>query len=332
MGEIKPTWVKFKDMGGPRYLGEKDSSGNYLHVYNPPKPWGVWSQILGVVARSEGRHDTVVMYDETGVTAGAFQWTFKSGRLQKLIQSFKGVPYFDFSSENDSTLFDVYLVKQDGLQIFEEFDFKIEGGSFCAKNGKSFSANSETDRQIIVDTCMGRRSLLNPPQQKEFALGLCALVAGLFQKPEIQAASIEYAKMEFKLALNYNRPPLEDVGGQIRCLLPEPVWGSPIPAIFFNLFQNSPGGAFQLFINAMTAAQGKGLAKLKSDGYVLGGGSNVIDDILIIIWKRLNATKYADWGFGSKQYIESGGKNPPRIMNIQPAIKEFYGIDLPYFK
>ena len=53
-------------------------------------------------------------------------------------------------------------------------------------------------------------------------------------------------------------------------------------------------------------------------------------DVLDIIWGQLNRSAYADWGVRSKQYLESGGKNPPRIMNIRPAINEFYGIDLPY--
>lgn len=330
MSDPKPTWVKYRSMGGPRYLGEKQD-GRFVHVYNPPKPWGIWSQILGVVARSEGRHDTVVMYDETGVTAGAFQWTFKSGRLQKLLEFFKSVQHFDFVKNRDATLFEEHCVMDDGRQIFEPFGFKIEGGKFVTDGGKVLNPNIKAQQKAIVDICMGRRALVKNAQQH--ALGLCAEFARLGQQPDIQAAMVEYAKMEFKRSLDVKRPPLSSVGGTIRCLLPDEVWGSMIPAIFFNLNQNSPGGSFTLFKNAMKTAQAKGIVYLDGPaGYKMQDGKLGVEPLQRIIWERLNRTKYADWGFGSKQYIESGGKNPPRIMNIRPAIEEFYGVKLPYYK
>jgi hypothetical protein len=326
-------------MGGPIHRGKKEG-GKFVHVYNPPKPWGVWSQILGVVARSEGCFDTTVMYDETGVTAFQGQWTFKSGRLQRLLQFFKSIPYYDFEEDTDRTLFDHYCVDGDGRQVFEKFGFRIDGGRFVTTSGKRLNPSFQRQRKAIVDICMGRRSLDGHKNSRQFALALCNLFAFLGQQPDIQAACVEYSKIEFKRSLDIRRRPLKSVGGTIRCLLPEAVWGSPIPAIFFNLNQNSPGGSFTLFKNAMKTAQKKGLVYLDgpANGYemyedvhggvVVGGVSLLLD----IIWRRLCKTKYADWGFGSKQYIESGGKNPPRIKRIRPAIKEFYGIDLLYYK
>lgn len=327
---IKPTWVKYKDMGGPLYRGEKRGTKK-VHVYDPGEPWGVWSQVLGVVARCEGTHDTVVMYDETGVTAFFLQWTFKSGRLQNLLQFMKGVP----SADGVSSVFDKYCVDESGRQIFSGFGFRIDGGWFVTSAGKVLNPAKKRERDAIVDVCMGRRALGTQKAQRRFALDLCAMFARLGQEKEVQDAAIDFAKVEFKRALKVKRSPLKDVGWRISSLLPGQVWGTPIPAIFFNLYQNSPGGAFRLFKGAWKEAHRTGVAFFVEGGDDAGYGLTSDDrygELLDIIWTRLNRTKYADWGFGSKQYIESGGKNSPRIMRIKPAIKEFYDVDLPYDK
>lgn len=332
MGQIKPSWVKYKSMGGPRYLGER-VSGVWLHTYEPPLPWGVWTQILGVVARCEGRHDTVVMYDETGVTFGAFQWTFKSGRLQRLLQFFKSIPHLNFEDWTEDTLFETHCRGDQG-QIFEDFGFKIRGGNFVntVAMGKVLDPRKKGQRKEIVDICMGRKSLCGFRSSRKFALNLCKTFAELGQQPDIQAACVEYAKLEFKRALDVRRGPLKKVGGTIRCLLPDAVWRSPIPAIFFNLYQNSPGGSFRLFKRAMREADKKGLVTFEGGEIGYDMPDKNVEALLDLIWRRLCRSSYADWGFKSKQYIASGGKNPPRIKNIRPAIKEFYGIDLKYYK
>lgn len=331
MSKIKPSWTRYRDMGGPLYRGEK-KNGKYVHVYNPSQPWGVWSQILGVVARCEGNFDTIVMYNGTGCTVGAFQWTFKSGRLQRMLEFLKSIPYCDFESDEelgDWTLFDEHCT-EGGKQIFERFGFAIKGGRFCLPGMNVLYPRKAIDRKCIIDTCMGRRALLGKKEERRFALDLCALFARLGQQPGIQAAMIEYAKIEFKQALDVRRKPLKSVGGTIRCLLPDEVWGSPIPAIFFNLFQNSPGGAFALFKNALKTALKKGVIVKEENRYKMK--EEDVQHYLDIIWRRLNRTAYADWGWRSKQYVESGGRNPPRIKRIKPAIKEFYGIELPFYK
>jgi hypothetical protein len=141
--------------------------------------------------------------------------------------------------------------------------------------------------------------------------------------PGIQAAQNEYAKIELKQALGYRRPPLASVGGTIKHMLPDEVWGTPIPAIFFNLYQNLPGGSFKLFKSALSDAEKKGIVTF-NDGYHVQKST---DDLLLLIWEKLCRTSIADWGFRSKQYL-ANKKNTPRITRIQPAIKKYYGIDL----
>jgi len=325
-------WVKYKNMGGPRYLGQRGKDRKFVHTYKPQEPMGVWSQIMAVVAACEGNFDTVVMYDETGVTAGFMQWTFKSGRLQKLLQFMKSIPCIDFTQrDSDENLFDDLLVMDDGRQIFSRFGFSIQNGKFFS-GGKFLNPVNKKEQKRIVDVCMGRGLGLKDDKARVHAMALCKLFAGLGRTPTFQAAQVEFGKHEFKLALDAKRPPLKEVGGTIRHLIPDEAWGTPIPAIFFNLYQNAPMGAFRLFKNALKKAKAKRLVELTSvEGYVLADGASM-DDVLDIIWRQLNRTGYADWGFRSKQYLESGGKNPPRIKRIKPAIKEYYGVDLPYYK
>lgn len=331
---IKPRWVKYKEMGGPLYRGEKKAGGKLVHVFDPPKPWGVWTPVLGVVARCEGSHDTVVMYDETGVTAFFLQWTFKSGRLQTLLQFLKGVPC---GEDPSLSVFDRYCVHRGGAQFFRAHGFAISNGRFCStETGRRLDPSKLSDRRELVDICMGRRLYGSAKEKRKFALDLCALFASIGQKKEVQDAVTDFAKVEFKRALKVKRKVLKGVGGCISSLLPESVWGGPVPAIFFNLYQNSPGGAFRLFSGAWKEAHKKGFAFRvlggECAGYELTSPGRGSDDFLEVVWGRLNKTKYADWGFGSKQYIESGGKNPPRIMRIKPAIRDYYDINLEYDK
>ena len=61
------SWVKWKHYQGVKLVGKNS--------YNPPQPWGPWTKIMGVVAKCEGNHDTVISYDGTGLTWGFMQWT-----------------------------------------------------------------------------------------------------------------------------------------------------------------------------------------------------------------------------------------------------------------
>lgn len=338
-GDVKVRWVKYKKMGGPRYLGKREK-GKFLYQYDPPtpKPWGVWSQILGVVAECEGNHDTVVMYDETGVTFGAFQWTFKSGRLQKLLEFFKSVPVYDFDDEEDNTLFSDYCMKSgdDGMksQIFEDFGFIISKGKFVSlvDHYRILSPWKPKDRKRMVNICMGRHRPVK--ERRRHALGLCEEFVWLGQNPDIQFAMAEYAKIEFKRSLDVPRKPLLGFCDTIRGLLNDDLWGTPIPAIFFSLYQNYPLYAYRLFVSIMKEALKKGMILLDGDTlkyYVNPEGFHQnLQDMIELTWKKVCLTSYVDWGFRSKQYIKSGGKNPPRIKRLKPAIKKYYGLSLPY--
>jgi hypothetical protein len=325
MSSLRPSWVKYKDMGGPLYRGKKEKGKGFLFEYDPLLPWGVWTQILGVVAECEGRYDTVVMYDNTGVTFGVFQWTFTSGRLQRFLEFMKSIPVYDFVDGIDTTVFE-NLCTTGGTQVFEDFGFRIKEGFFWAESdGKYQKMNPSITAQKnrIVRICLGEEG-----GGKKQALDLCRLFAVMGQQPEVQEVQQDYAKLEFKKSLGYHRPPLGKVGGTIRGLLPDELWGTPTPAIFFSLWQNLPGGSYKLFSKAMTRCNKEGLVDF--DPSV--GFFNVRDPDAITyrVWEELCLTKIADWGFGSKQYIKSGGKNPPRIMRIKPAIEKYYGKVLPW--
>lgn len=102
-------WQKYNNHEGPVYRGSLR--------YNPKKPWGAWERILGCIARCEGSHDTVVMYDGTGVTWGFQQWTMTSGRLQKVLQSLKAIPYQGLSVETNEGKDDQDVEQSDKLSM-----------------------------------------------------------------------------------------------------------------------------------------------------------------------------------------------------------------------
>jgi hypothetical protein len=278
-------WVKYKEMGGPRCLGSA--------AYNPPQPWNVWQKVMGAVARCEGNHDTVVMYDGTGVTWGFLQWTFTSGRLQNLLRWIK---------TNSPNTWNSYFYKN--------------GSFILAPYGipESEIDKPKMNKPQIVAACMATK--LPPDNARNQAMQLAKLFVDLGQKPEIQAAQISFAIEEFSASLDVKRLPMVGkVNPATISTLLKNTWETPLPALFFNLWQNSSSGAYTMFSKAYIAWDKTDVEKYFQD-----------------VWRRLNVTKYADWGWGSKQYLDSGKKNPPRIVRIQPAIKEFYGIDLPFYK
>jgi len=316
MGNIK--WVKYNDKHqGPRYRGK--------HKYDPPKPWGPWTKVMGVVARCEGNHDTVVMYDGTGVTWGFLQWTFTSGRLQKMLESFKSIPHYDFTSEKEDsvcTLFDDLCCYNGGTQLFKKFGFEIRTGRFVDVS-RATVLDPAKNKKRINDICLGK-SFNTFKDQKMFAMRLAQLFADM-DSPEAAAAQIQFAKHEFKRSLGYKRKPLGKVK-TIDNLLPEILWETPVPGIFFNLWQNSPAGAYKLFLGSWRTATIKGVASAKDFNNGICNISTDPWDFFDIVWRRLNKTAYANWGWNSRRY--KAGKGKPRITRIKPAIKEFYGVDL----
>lgn len=279
------SWVKWKDGGGPSVKGTQ--------VFNPAQPWGPWTKVLGVVARCEGNHDTVVMYDGTGVTWGFMQWTFTSGRLQKLLESFKSIPLED----GHHSLFDrVCKGTLDGPQLFSNFGFYIQGGKFVLSSGAILDPSDPTAKQHIVSTCMGVGSLA----PNKSALLLADVFSNMGKMPGAADAQIAFAKAEFARQLDFQRPPLG--GKTIRQLLDADnpkSWETPLVALFFNLWQNNPGAAYKLFLKS-----GADFDKA---------------------WQLTNQSTFGRWGWKNEP-------KSPRCLRIAQAIKEFYGTDLKFYK
>lgn len=305
---MRAKWVKYKKLGGPRVRG--------MQKYDPPQPHGPWTKIMGVVARCEGAHDTVVMYDETGVTWGFMQWTFKSGRLQKLLESFKSIPAYDFQGEGaHNTFFDMVCCVDsvEEIQKFEAFGFRITGGKFVdLKRGRALNMNNRAQQKRCVDICMGRvQHPDNLKKQRAHALGLANLFAEMGTEFGVDEAQIQFAKQEFKRQMLYKRPPLGkksikwllDTGGPNK-----EKFHALLLALFFTSWQNNPGAAYRLFKKArMTDAE----------------------TYFNNAWWRMCLSKFGNWGYGKSQ------NRSPRVVRIKRAIMEFYGIggeQLPLYK
>jgi len=297
MGKIQ--WVKWKNRSGCKHVGSM--------VYDPPEPRDTWEKIMGVVARCEGNHDTVVSYDGTGVTWGFLQWTFTSGRLQKLLESFKSIPYHDLDTpaEIHHTLFDEVCEIENDVQIFEPYGFMIHSGKFIEKkNGQYLDPRNKAQKQRIDDICMGRARYKTFKEQQDHAMRLATVFVDLAQQFGVASAQIQFAVQEFKRELQFNRPPLN--GNSIAWLL-DGTWETPASALFFNLWQNSPSAAYTMF------------KSVKNSG---AAG----DDYFELAWKKTCLSKFGNWGYGKPE------NKSPRAARIQKAMKEFYGIDLKLYK
>ncbi len=324
MSNIKVQWVKYKSHEGCRHMGN--------HKFNPLEPWGPWTKIMGVVARCEGNHDTVVSYDRTGVTWGFLQWTFTAGRLQKLLESFKSISHYDFTIEDNpyDTLFDDLCCHKNGYQLFESYGFKIRGGKFVeldTGNGERI-LNPANQKKRIDDICMGRESSPKLKDQKRHAMDLARLFIKMGKDPAAAVAQIEFGKQEFKRSLDIKRGPLGEFK-TIRNLIStsDRAFTLPIAAIFFNLWQNLPGGAYTLFKNVWKKAIKQGVA-IEPGNIYLGRE----EDFLDILWRQVNQTGKANWGWKSKRYLANKRGLKPRVYRLQKGIKEFYDLDLPFYK
>ena len=283
-------WVKWKDRYGVRSHGRTR--------YNPSEPWGPWTRIIGVVARCEGNHDTVVSYDGTGVTWGFMQWTFTSGRLQRLLQFLKSIEVVG----TNKSLFDKFFRHKGGKQVFKKFGFIIVNGNMVDVE-KNKILNPAKDKKRIDDICMGRVKHESSEDQKTHAVELARIFLHAGRDEEIAFAQIEFAKNELKRALRVKRKALGGIS-TIDNLL-EGTWETPLPAIFFNLWQNSPKYAYKLFVNSYNMTNHLG-----------------IDVYFDEVWRRLNMSKFGNWSYAKP------GNNSPRIKRIRKAVLEFYNIDL----
>jgi len=259
------------------------------------------------------------MYDETGVTWGFMQWTFKSGRLQRLLESFKSIEHINFEEDTRFNLFDSVCCGANGVQRFERFGFRITGGKFVdLSTGKALNMNKRADQKRCANICMGRvRYPKNVKQQRLHALGLANLFAGLGSSVDVAEAQTHFAKQEFRRQLRYNRKPLK--GNSIEWLLGgdrdnpmDFLWGTPLPALFFTNWQNHPAAAYRLFMKVRKAVD-------PSDSHAYFQHA----------WKAVNRSKFGNWGWGKPS------NKSPRVLRIRRAIVEFYGLSnsqLPLYK
>jgi hypothetical protein len=246
---------------------------------------------MGVVARAEGKYDSVVMYDGTGVTANFLQHTFTSGRLQLFLESLKSI-LVDKDDIHTNLYEDLKLADK-----FAKFNFSISSGKFYDISKKQIlNPAFPSQKKRIVDICM---------MSKDSSLLLAKLFGEIGQDERVQRAQELFGKSEFIHALDVVRNPLGEYK-TIRNLLNDD-WTTLCPALFFNLWQNSPAAAYKLFINARKESDANGT------------------DLQSVVWRMLNRSSFANWGWGS-------GNKSPRIIRIQSAIKEFYGIDLLFNK
>jgi hypothetical protein len=259
---VKVDYVHWKDHEGARVLG--------ICPYSPPRPIGTWSQIMGVIARSEGKFDSFVNFDQTAGTFGFLQWTFTSGRLSRLLESFKTI--LVEHDDLQSTLYDD-LKLQDA---FSKFGFSISSGKFYDISKKQIlNPAFPSQKQRMISICSST---------KDTSLQIAKLFGTIGQDPRVQMAEIAFGKSELIHSLDPVRNPLGEYK-TIRNLLNDD-WTTLSPPLFFNLFQNSPAAAFKLFINA----------RKESDA----NATSLFD----VAWRMVNRSSFGNWGWGS------GGKAP----------------------
>lgn len=280
---VKVDYVHWKDHEGSRVLG--------VCPYNPPAPIGTWSQIMGVIARSEGKFDSFINFDQTAATFGFLQWTMTSGRLQRLLESFKTI--LVEHDDLQSTLYDDLKLQE----AFSKFGFSISSGKFYDISKKQIlNPAFPSQKQRMISICSST---------KDTSLQIAKLFGTIGQDPRVQMAEIAFGKAELLHSLDPVRPILGEYK-TIRNLLKDD-FTSLAPALFFNLNQNNPKYAMQLFVSARKESDANGT------------------DLFTTAWRRVNRSSFGNWGWGS-------GKTSPRVTRIQSAIKEFYGIELLYNK
>ncbi|MDC1299903.1 hypothetical protein N8Z24_00190 [bacterium] len=297
-------WVFWKEHSGVRHMGTKR--------YDPPTPHSTWVKIMGVVARCEGNHDTVVSYDGTGITWGFLQWTFTSGRLQKLLQYMGrqgGFKDYIFQSLFDWEFVHPIRISDNcnfpGQQIFNKFGFKMQDGKFfdlyC---DPPKPLNPRIHKKRINNICMAKGKYFNPEfgTRKKQAFALAKVFSKAGQSSDVAKAQINFAIHEFQGSLKVKRRPLKKVK-TIENLL-EGTWETPLPAMFFNLWQNSPKYAYKLFLKNYKKDQDP-------------------EEYFMRCWNHLKRSKFGNWSYAKPK------NRSPRIKRLTRAILEFYGRDLP---
>ncbi len=241
-------YVTFRDWAGIAIRGANPFTGRSMAVRRSGGGDDVyeWDVVLSAITEPEGgAYDPVVSYDGTAMTWGFAQWTFTSGRLQKLLVALqKQNPLAFLSSGVPSEL------QQVGLGL-------APVGNLVDQSG----------RQVIDKDKL--RALLTPPDGKlprkganyEYAARLARSFWYLGQAPGVPAIQEDFLIQELSREVRLDRPKLR--GKSIASFLYTTGWpGLLTPAadypeltaaraLFWSMWQNGPRAAEEHLYRAL---------------------------------------------------------------------------------
>lgn len=232
---MKVSWASYNGFSGPRIIGTR-------RYVAPDKPTG-WDLIVAAVAEPEsGFYDTVVLYDGTAVTAGLFQWTLTSGRLQKLLARMMSLASHTFWSAFGPVLPD------------KDVTLSPDG---------TLSDTSDSYRKPLTKNRL--RAIFTPPDGRvprrgakwEDAVATAIAFNTAFANPIYYSVQTDFFYAELVRELAAKRPWLD--GLSIRQVLPNPLnetvtekrdgclfeytndpYPAAVRALFWSCFQNNP--------------------------------------------------------------------------------------------
>jgi hypothetical protein len=291
----KIDWVKYKNQYGVRYRGKFPFESLDLRFEN-----NKWSRIIGTIADSEGKYDTVINYDGTGMTFGIGQWTFTSGRLQTLLLYLNMINVINFETGEECTMYEKHFGTLADTELTKKRDSLIlnNGEVYGSMSGKT-NPRKRADKKRIHDLCMGSG------KKDAFALAEHFIVAG--EDTNVQMAQVQFLSEELKAESEKKRKPLGKYGTINEVL--KGTWDTFIPAVFFNLWQNNPRAAYRLIVRCKVVADN-------------AEPNRYLEVYKNKLWKCLQFSKFGNWS-----HAKPGNKSP-RIDRIARSIKKYYGVEL----
>lgn len=222
MVEVK--WASYGDWSGPWIKGAR--------VYVPAQAPTSWENVLVyAVAYPEGSTwDGFVAYDGTAATAGIFQWTLTSGRLQKLLEVCRTAAPKTWAATVGKLLTDWHLI--------------LKNGKICTDNG------------VPLPSPSGLRAKFTPPDGKTPKVGTNWNLASysatsfnaLFLDPALDKVQQDFFLNELRVEAAFKRPKLNNM--TINDILYPTGWPTAgatalfpadgVRALFWSAWQNSP--------------------------------------------------------------------------------------------
>lgn len=162
-------WAKYGSFSGPWVRGTKP--------YTPPsREEATWWDVLcyAVASPEGGAYDTFVAYDGTAVTAGLFQWTFTSGRLQKMLVAAQRVAPKTFQNTVGALFSSMGITFKNGV-LFKDEKALTDKASlrdlFTPPGGQTPKSGSNWNKARAVAEAFNtffRDPMLNPVQENFF--------------------------------------------------------------------------------------------------------------------------------------------------------------------